>query len=443
MTKDDSDLKPRIAPRTSTPPPKKASQTTATETVKKVAEHKQERKEFGGTIGTLFIAVSSHALMFFMASSLYGRDVASFIPTQKSVLFFLAYHASQVLLARIMPGVLVKTNGLEYHCNAYLSFWATLAGAALLHNQGWFDLTTLVKDHPAFLSTAIILGDIYAIIIHLCYARGSQIFSFYDFFIGLAVHPRIGKVVDVKMVAETRVSWTLLFLITLGCWVETYRTMGTWLQPSAVMVLAHLLYANACAKGEHFIPYTWDITTEKFGWMLCWWNLAGVPLLYCYQSLFLAKYTTASLVLPPHPEIYYAVLSVLLVIAYWLWDECNYQKCYFRAEMRGEIIRRDLFPTFRHVENPKYIKCDKGLLLTDGWYGKARKFHYTCDTAMALLWGLTCGFGSVLPYVYFFFFVAMITHRASRDEARCKEKYGEVWDKYLKTVPYRFVPGVW
>ena len=78
--------------------------------------------------------------------------------------------------------------------------------------------------------------------------------------------------------------------------------------------------------GEHFIPYTWDMTTEKFGWMsldadrkfvypmceigfppthsyttfreemaypahglgatrLCWWNLAGVPFLYCYQCL--------------------------------------------------------------------------------------------------------------------------------------------------------------
>ena len=24
---------------------------------------------------------------------------------------------------------------------------------------------------------------------------------------------------------------------------------------------------SASRAGEHFIPYTWDITTEKFGWM--------------------------------------------------------------------------------------------------------------------------------------------------------------------------------
>jgi len=382
-------------------------------------------------------------LMFLMASSLYGSDPSIYVPTKRSVTWFLCYHLSQVFLARVMPGVLLKTNGLEYHCNAYLSFFATFVGAFAFHYLEIFDLTILVKEYPAFLTTAMALGDIYSIILHLYYARGWQLINPYDFFIGLGLHPRVGKVVDVKMVAETRLSWNLLLLITLGCWIESARRLGTWLQPSAYMVLAHLLYGNACAKGEHFIPYTWDITTEKFGWMLCWWNLAGVPLLYCYQSLFLAQHSWAGLTLPPMPEVYYVVISVLLVLAYYLWDETNYQKCYFRAERRGQLIRRDLFPTFSHVENPKYIKCEQGVLLIDGWYGKARKFHYTCDTMMALLWGLGCGFSSVLPYVYFFFFVTMITHRAWRDEERCKAKYGATWDKYLKAVPYRFIPGVW
>jgi len=289
------------------------------------------------------------------------------------------------------------------------------------------------------------LGDIYSVIIHLAYARGMQIFSIYDFFMGIGVHPRIG-LVDIKMVAETRVSWTLLLLITLGSWIESTRRTGSMANPAAFMVLAHGLYANACAKGEHFIPYTWDITTEKFGWMLCWWNLAGVPLLYCYQSVFLSIHTWSGLVLPSFvpAAVYYAVISVLLLGAYWVWDEANYHKCYFKMEQRGgEVLKRNLFPTFRHVENPKYIKCDVGVLLIDGWYGWARKIHYTADTTMALLWGLSCGFSSVLPYVYFGFFVAMITHRAGRDEARCRQKYGETWDKYLKAVPYRFIPGVW
>mmetsp|Transcript_36871 Transcript_36871/g.65592 ORF Transcript_36871/g.65592 Transcript_36871/m.65592 type:complete len:382 (-) Transcript_36871:56-1201(-) len=381
--------------------------------------------------------------MYCMAASLFGAEPMQYVPTLKSVGWFLSYHGLQVLSARWMPGVLVQTNGMDYQCNGYLTFWCSLLVAVAFHATGLFDLTTLVKEYPSFMSTAIILGDIYSVIIHVCFAKGKELTSIYDFFMGTALHPRLGKLVDVKMVAETRLSWTLLLLITLGCYVQTYRLQGSWLNPTGFMVLAHLLYGQACAKGEHFIPYTWDITTEKFGWMLCWWNLAGVPLLYCYQSLFLCTYSWDELVLPPFPGVYYAVISVCLVLMYALWDEANYQKCYFKAERRGQLIRRDLFPTFRHIENPKYIKCEEGVLLIDGWYAKARKMHYTADTAMALLWGMGCGFSSFLPYFYFSFFCAMITHRALRDEERCKRKYGATWEKYIKEVPYRFIPGVW
>jgi len=266
--------------------------------------------------------------------------------------------------------------------------------------------------------------------------------SVYKFFMGIGVHPRIG-LVDIKMVAETRVSWTLLFLYALASWIEASRRVETWLNPAAFMVLAHGLYANACAKGEHFIPYTWDITTEAFGWMLCWWNLAGVPLLYCYQSLYLAQYAGAGLWLPVPAWVYYGVLVTVLLLAYWIWDEANYHKCYFKMEQRGEILNRNLFPTFRHVKNPKFIQCGAGKLLIDGWYGCARKVHYAADATMALVWGLSCGFASPLPYVYFFFFATMITHRTIRDEARCRQKYGATWDKYLEAVPHRFIPGLW
>lgn len=413
--------------------------------VKAAKKEEEEEVEFGGPIGNAFIMASSHSLLFLMTASLYGSDTTIFMPTPRSITWFLSYHLSQYLLARFMPGVFVPgQSGMGYWCNAYSSFYATLLGAGLLHHYGIFDLTILVLEFPAFLTTAVILGDIYAVIIHCFYARGWQLLSIYDFFIGIGVHPRIGMV-DVKMVAETRVSWTLLLLVTMGSYIETSRRVGSLANPTAFMVLAHGLYANACAKGEHFIPYTWDITTEKFGWMLCWWNLAGVPLLYCYQSLFLAHHAWSGLVLPPvPPAVYYGVISVLLLLAYWIWDEANYHKCYFRMEQRGEILKRNLFPTFRHIPEPKYIKCERSgsTLLIDGWYGCARKIHYTADTCMALLWGLCCGFSSPLPYVYFGFFVTMITHRASRDEARCRQKYGATWEKYLKAVPYRFIPGV-
>ncbi|CAE7609951.1 ATP8A1 [Symbiodinium natans] len=322
MSEKASPLKKGASSRAATPPPK-------------------EQAEGLGSGDTLLVRVDIYSSDSWSKEQLlhgtmdrYGSEPTQYIPTVKSILWFLSYHGLQVLSARFMPGVLVQTNGLDYPCNGYLTFYASLLGAGLLHACGLFDLTTLVKEYPSFMSTAIILGDIYSVVIHVCYAKGKELESIYAFFMGTALHPRVGKLVDVKMVAETRLSWTLLLLITLGCYVETSRLTGSWLNPTAFMVLAHFLYGQACAKGEHFIPYTWDITTEKFGWMLCWWNLAGVPLLYCYQSLFLCKNSWAGLVLPPLPGLYYAVISVLLVLMYALWDEANYQKCYFKAEMR-------------------------------------------------------------------------------------------------------------
>ena len=61
----------------------------------------------------------------------------------------------------------------------------------------------------------------------------------------------------------------------------------------ALMLLAHWLYTNACVKGEECIVPTWDIAHEKWGWMLCFWNLAGVPVMYTFNSMYLLGWKTA------------------------------------------------------------------------------------------------------------------------------------------------------
>lgn len=407
------------------------------------ADKWKKEKEFGGAPGVAAIIFFSHILVFFLCSTIYGSDPALYVPTAKSLCFFIAYHVAVLVLAFVMPGVEVPgQNRIGYLCNAYSSFFALVFGAVALHTAGVFDLATLVNEYPSFLTTAVILGDLYSALIHFSYCTSAEALDVYDFFMGVKLHPRIGKV-DLKMVAEIRTSWTLLFLVGIGAWIESARRLDTWANPGGYVVLAYGLYSHAAAKGEHFVPYTFDITSENFGWMLCWWNIAGVPLVYCYQALFVTQHAWSGLVLPVPAIVYYPVLSVLVVLAYCLWDEVNYQKCYFKAEQRGDVtIKRFVWPTFRHVKDPKMLKCEAGVLLVDGWHAKARKIHYTADAAMALLWGLSCGFSSFWPYFYFFFFSAMITHRTIRDEERCAKKYGVTWEKFVAMVPYRFIPGL-
>jgi delta24(24(1))-sterol reductase len=183
-----------------------------------------------------------------------------------------------------------------------------------------------------------------------------------------------------------------------------------------------------------------DMYYEKWGFMLIFWNLAGVPLSYCHCILYLANHPPSTYRWNPYLM---AALFVTYLFVYWVWDTTNSQKNRFRVQERGLLLERKAFPQlpWQTVKNPRIIKTKTGdSILADGWYGYARKIHYTCDFFFANSWGLITGFSSPFPWFYPLFFTCMIIHRAHRDIQRCRRKYGESWDEYEKLVPYLFIP---
>ena len=178
---------------------------------------------------------------------------------------------------------------------------------------------------------------------------------------------------------------------------------------------------------------------EKYGFMLNFWNIAGVPFLYCFQSLYILRNQDA--ITNSLPWWMSPVVATLLIVGYIIFDTANCQK----ASYKLPGVDRGLFPQMPNgiLKAPvKVIATPRGNLLIDGCYGYARKLQYTGDIMMALSWGLACGFGSLLPYFYVCFFTTMICHRQWRDEERCREKYGKYWDQYVRKVPHIFIPGV-
>jgi delta24(24(1))-sterol reductase len=106
---------------------------------------------------------------------------------------------------------------------------------------------------------------------------------------------------------------------------------------------------------------------EKWGFMLIFWNLAGVPMSYCHCTLYLAYHDPSTYRWNPVTLI---VWTGLYLFFYWIWDTCNSQKNVFRAEERGASVDRKSFPQlpWRSVKNPKTIKtAEGGLILCDGW----------------------------------------------------------------------------
>ena len=423
-------------------------------------------KEFGGTMGAAALMLWSHGLpvYFWMAleyckggvfwpldGNLLGRMRVDLVPDWTSVYMYFGFVALEVLFAYTLPGPTVKglpvpsegNKQYEYHCNALSSWYCSLLILFSLHYTGLAPLTLIADHFGHMMVLAMLFSDIVAVLVYIAGVKmhkttrmsGSLI---YDFFMGAWLNPRIGSL-DLKLFAEIRVSWMTLFFLTLSAAAKQYFSLGYVSSSMGVVLLAHFLYSNACMKGEECVPTTWDIFYEKWGWMLVYWNLAGVPFVYCFPAYYILRNN------PQLPLGFAVSLAVVLLTAYYFWDTSQSQKNRFRMQLRGTYIPRNSFPQLPYgtLTDPQYITAECGdKLLVSGWWKYARKVHYTADITMAWVWGLSCGFEGLLPYFYPVFFMGMIYHRYTRDIQRCKRKYGKDWDRYTRVVPYAFIPGI-
>jgi hypothetical protein len=106
---------------------------------------------------------------------------------------------------------------------------------------------------------------------------------------------------------------------------------------------------------------------EKWGFMLIFWNLAGVPLTYIHCTLYIANHSPSEY----HWNRYLlSLLFITYLFVYWIWDTANSQKNMFRAQERGVELNRKTFPQlpWKSVKEPKSIKTKTGdSILCDGW----------------------------------------------------------------------------
>lgn len=434
--------------------------------------------EFGGPWGVTAMIFGFPVLMYYLWICLWfydGQfahptglsDVIPFIrrmashvyqdafPTPRAFIGYGGLMLVEFLLAWIMPGYMqeglpvpsLNYKTLMYKCNALGCLYSTLIIAAALHVSGVFRLTQIIEHFGEYMTVSMIAGFAvsFATYFHAVFTHTTHRMSgnfMYDFFMGAALNPRIGPI-DLKMWAEVRIPWILLFLISVSGACQQYEQYGYVTPNMAFMVLATGLYINACAKGEECIPQTWDMFHEKWGFMVIFWNFAGVPFTYCYSIVYMAAHP---------PEYYrfstptYIFMFSLLLFAHFVFDSSMAQKSRFRMQLQGTLKVRWSFPQWpwSTLKDPRYLQTEHGnALLIDGWWQFLRKPNYTADWTQAFLWGAIAGTRSVIPYYYSLFFLAVLTHRCGRDFERCARKYGKDWEKYCQIVPYRFIPFVY
>ncbi|KAF8630129.1 hypothetical protein AX15_003085 [Amanita polypyramis BW_CC] len=439
---------------------------------------KHETFEFGGPWGVVAIMSGFPVLMYYLWICLWFYDgklvfptsANDFVPFLSRMWDHVRVDASpnwyawkvysgniffQLFLAWIMPGYMqeglpVPSLGyktLMYNCNALTSLYATLATAGVLHYTGTFRLTEIIDNFGHLMTVAMIwgfgvsFGMYFVAVLTNTQIRMSGNFI-YDVFMGASLNPRIGPI-DLKMWAEVRIPWVLVFFMSVSGACKQYENYGYVTPNMLFMCLATGLYINACAKGEECIPQTWDMYHEKWGFMVIFWNLAGVPFSYIYSVVYMASHDPSKY---HFSTLTYCILYGTLLTAYYIWDTSMAQKSHFKMQTQGIYTFRKTFPQlpWNTVQNPTYIQTAHGnRLLTSGWWAYSRKPNYVADWTMSFTWGACVGATSIIPYFYSVFFIVVLIHRCSRDFERCSVKYGKDWERYCQVVKYKFIPYIY
>ncbi len=243
-----------------------------------------------------------------------------------------------------------------------------------------------------------------------------------DMWMGVELNPTwLG--VDLKMFMY-QPSLIGVYLIVLSFAYAQRQMHGTLTPQMICMVAFWFAYLFTHYVKEEFMLSTWDIISEKFGFMLVWGDLVYVPFLYSLPCWWLVDQTT------PLSTAQWLSLSIFFLGALWIFREANWQKERFKRDREAAIWGK----------RPETVGDH---LLVSGWWGVARKINYAGELAVYLSFALTTGMHSILPYLLPLSLTILLVQRAARDDRKCRAKYGELWRQYCARVRYRIFPFVY
>ncbi|KAG2435046.1 hypothetical protein HYH02_012043 [Chlamydomonas schloesseri] len=363
--------------------------------------------------------------------------------SNEAMLVYLAWFFGVALLHVILPGpkaegvVLPNGKRLTYKLNAFRIFLLTY-GAALYFGfvSRQLDLGWLYDNFAQLLTAAILFSSALSVYLYassfkkgaLLSGHGATGYPAYDFWMGRELNPRLlGGAFDLKEFCELYPGMIGWALINLGMAHKQWVATGSVTTSMLLVNVFQLYYVVDALWCEKAILTTMDITTDGFGFMLAFGDLAWVPFTFTSCARYLVDY-------PQHlsPAATCLVLGVKL-LGYAIFRGANSQKDMFRAN-----------PADPRVAHLKTLKTERGTqLIISGWWGTARHINYFGDWIMGVAWCMPAGLqglAAVVPYFYCIYFASLLIHRERRDEHACRLKYGKDWDKYCALVRYRIVP---
>ncbi|GER54256.1 delta(14)-sterol reductase [Striga asiatica] len=350
------------------------------------------------------------------------------------LLGFFTYLAivGSVLPGKVVPGATLSDGTrLHYRCNGLMLL---ILLVSLLGIGAWMDLispTAIADRGLELLSMTLAFSLLVSFFLYVAGCRSRAQSSslkphvtgniIHDWWFGIQLNPQfIGIDLKFYFVRAGMMGWLLINLSVLAKCIHE----NTLSQSMILYQIFCVVYIMDYFVYEEYMTSTWDIIAERLGFMLVFGDLVWIPFTFSIQGWWLlnneVELTTAGII----------ANCFVFLIGYMVFRGANKQKHDFKKNPKALIWGRP----------PKVVG---GKLLASGYWGIARHSNYLGDLLLALSFSLPCGISSPVPYFYPIYLFILLIWRERRDEARCAQKYKEVWAEYTKLVPWRIFPYVY
>jgi len=366
--------------------------------------------------------------------------------TFESVLFALKwttlYMVYMIIGALIVPGSFrrLKINNIikEYKINGLNLFLLTPILAFLLIKYKYLTFVPIITHFWSFFIAANIFAFSFSIFlflytklvsspdtdhVHLDYLP--DVVS--DFWFGIRRNPEFFGL-DLKMFFY-QPSLIGLYLIVMAFAEYQFNSAGQLSVEMMLFLAFWWFYLFFHYIKEEFMLYTWDIIAENFGFMLIWGDLVYLPFLYSISAWYMID-------AKPLTSIQLYGIVTLFVVGHYVLRVSNIQKFQFKLKIA------DPNNWFYWWKTGKLVVLDNKVLCS-GFWGLGRHLNYTGEIMVYLSISLLSGVQFFTPYILPFSLFLLLTQRAWRDEQRCKQKYGKLWDSYCKIARYRMIPYIY
>ncbi|KAJ0183165.1 hypothetical protein K1T71_001141 [Dendrolimus kikuchii] len=341
--------------------------------------------------------------------------------------------------------------GTKYCFNAFFASIFIVSVLFLLDFCKTIDKNVILSDYMRLSTISYLLAVLLSIILFVKSSKidedelnsyGNTGYALYDYFVGREIHPFLKKL-DVKIwisrISNVNTLILLLLIFSRGIQLqlngndkltlENFKGLlfKVNLKPTIMIFsMMQIIYILNFIIREYKVTSTFFWNSEGVGYMqtVC-------SALYPFYFTTISKYVAdTDLTLPNNILISALVIYVMGFLIMLLSNNIKHE---FRSNpIHPSLAKFKSIPTFHGKK-----------LLMSGLWGSLRHPNYGGDILMHLAFAIPGAMtGNVMAASPALITIVVLLHRAWRDHARCKTRYGAAWQNYCKRVPSVFIPKV-